>query len=97
MRRLSSLGRVLGGGDALVAFTLLAVVIVIFPPSHPGPELGITVFATVALTVTVLRQLHRVVGPVRARRMGSWTRASVALGTSCSVLMMTGAAAAVLR
>lgn len=97
MRRLSFLGRVLASGDALVAIALLTAVIVIFPPRHPGPELGIIMAATVVLTVTALRLLHWVVGPARARRMGSWTRASVALATSCSVLMMTGAAAAVLR
>lgn len=96
MRPVRSLGRLLARGDVLLAVALLAVVVVVSPPTDPGLQEVVSMVVAVAVAVATLHLLRFVVGPARARRMGSWGRASAALGASASVLMIAGAAAAVL-
>jgi hypothetical protein len=93
LRRISGLLR---GGDSLVVLLLLTAAILLSPP-HGGAVSVCMVLATLSvLTGVVLHGIRRagVRGSLLAR-LGSWARATVALGISASVLMILGATVAV--
>ena len=92
LRRISGLLR---GGDSLVMLLFLSAAILLSPPRGGAVSVCIVLATLAVLTAVVLHGIRR--AGVRGRllaRLGSWARATVALGVSASILMILGATVA---
>jgi hypothetical protein len=92
VRLIRATATLLGSGESLAAFGLLTTMVVLFPPSDPGPRLLLVMAAAIALTGVGLHAVRAASRPgTRLARMGCWARATAALGAGASVLMIVAA------
>jgi|GEM_PF-6152793 len=93
MRVLLAMRTLLRSGDSAVAVGLLTAVVVTCPPGDGGIRLALVMAAAIAVIGAALHAIRRASRPgTRLAWMGSWARATAALGASASVLMMVDAA-----
>jgi hypothetical protein len=92
-RRIPGLSR---GGDSLIMLLLLTAAMLLSPPRGGAVSVCIVLANVAVLTGVVLHAIRRagVRGGLLAR-LGSWARATVALGITASILMILGATVAV--
>lgn len=95
MRVLLAIRTLLSSSDWVMALGLLVAVVVLFPPSDGGWRLALVMVAAGALTAVALHAIRAASRPgTRLAELGSWARATAALGVSASVLMIIDAAVA---
>ncbi len=95
MRAIVTIGRLLGRLDTLLAVGLLSAALLVSPPRDGGAGLAVAMIGAIRLTAAALHALRTWSTPgSRLDRLGSWTRATVALGVSASVLMIVDATVA---
>ncbi|HTP21931.1 MAG TPA: hypothetical protein VMJ65_20155 [Solirubrobacteraceae bacterium] len=89
MRLLVRISARSGGGDSLIVLGLLTTAMLLSPPRGGALSVCIVIALVVTLTSAVLHAI-RSVGVERGRgtRLGSWARATTALGVSASILMI---------
>lgn len=89
MRLLLGIRTLLRSGDSVVAFGLLAAAVLVSPPRDSGLRLALVMVSAIVVIGAALHIIRRVSGPdTSLARMGSWARATAALGASASVLMI---------
>lgn len=84
--------------ELLIALALLAAVVLLSPPTGSTLTVTIVIFAAVLSTGGALCAIRGAsVRGTRLARLGSWARATAALGASASILMILDASVAAIR
>lgn len=98
MRAIVTIRRLLRTEEMLIALALLAAVVLLSPPTGSTLTVAIVIFAAVLSTGGALYAIRRAsVRVARLARLGSWARATAALGASASILMILDASVAAIR
>ena len=98
MRLLLCIRSLVCSGESVVAFGLLTAVVVMFPPRDAGLRFALVMVAGIAVTGAGMHAISTASRPgTRLAQVGSLIRATAALATSASVLMVADATMAALR
>jgi hypothetical protein len=90
--------RLLRSKESAIALALLTAVVLLSPPHGSAFFVALVMFAAIAPTGGALYVIRRAsVRGTRLARLGSWARATAALGASASILMILDASVAAIR
>jgi hypothetical protein len=90
-----AIGRTLRAKDSVVALGLVTAAMLLSPPGGGALSVAVVITATIASTGGALQAIRRFhLRGIRSPRLGSWVRATAALGVSASIMLMLDAGVA---